>query len=794
MIRKFWLYFGLFTFFFLRPAAAQKVIEGSIRDRESSEPLPAANIQIQGTLKGTISNDQGFYILRIDDLPATIIVSYIGYASEKVRIETYSAGRQDILLTPVSYELEPIVVTDEDPAVRIMQEVIRRKKEWRATLNTYQANAYTRVVLENDTSITSIMESISISYWSRDKGTREIIKSRRQTSNLSADENFASVGVITNLYDDNIEIAGFKLMGITHPDALDHYQFHLEGQRQRDERVVYDILVEPRSKLQPMFVGKIAVLDQAFALLEVDLKPNEAVLFPPPIENFDLGYQQQFNNFGTEYWIPIDLRVNGSIKVGFTGLHFPSIIIRWISRLSDYQINPVLPDSLFRKKEEFTVDSTTITQDPDSIFTSNPEVVPFSELEKDAYANLDSSMTMEKAYRPTGPLARFVKVEMEDEDEADKDQKKKTELLKDISPVAHFDRVDEFTLGLKKSYSRSQFKLDLFGGYKTGHDEWFYGGQVTLKPGKKSRWQSRIGYYDNTDTRYSTSLYPQLFSSVHTLLGYRDYYDFYRNRKFNLDLSYALPFLQSRITLGYNFEKHDNLSKSSDFNLLGRDVIQRENPILPVGNLRSLDIQLTAGEEFIPFGIIGQNHLTLRAEFCPSEILESDFNYQLYQAALDLRIPTFFRRRLMPNVFDIRLAAGTSSGSLPPQRFGTLDGALQIFAPFPSFKSLIGKAYEGEKYFGVFWEYNFRTLPFEIIGWRQLAQKNIGIILHGASGRTWIEEKHQENLSYQPVYQDRFHNEIGLSVNGLLNFFRIDFTRRLDKSEFYAGFSLSRLF
>ena len=785
---------GLLTLLFLRPALAQKVIEGSIRDRESQQALPAANIQIEGTLKGTISNDQGYYILKLDQLPATLIISYIGYAKEKVRIEPESDRRQDILLTPVILELEPLVVIAEDPGMSIMREVIRRKKEWRATLNTYQADAYTRVVLENDTSITSIMESISISYWSRDKGTRETIKSRRQTSNLSADENFASVGVITNLYDDNIEIAGFKLIGITHPDALEHYQFHLEGQRLRDYQVVYDISVEPRSKLQPMFVGKIAVLDEAYALLEVDLKPNQAVLLPPPIENFDLSYQQQFNNFGTQYWLPIDLRVNGKIKVGFTGLHFPSIIIRWISRLSDYQINPVLPDSLFKEKEQFIVDSMTIRQNPDSIFTNNPEVVPFSEMEKNAYATLDSTMTMEKAYRPTGPLARFVKMEVEGEDGEDQDQKKKTALFTNISPIAYFDRVDELTLGLKKSFSRSLLKLDLFGGYKTGHDDWFYGGQVTFKPGKKSRWQSRIGYYDNTDTRYSTSLYPQLFSSVHTLLGYRDYYDFYRNRKFNFDLSYALPFLQSRITLGYNIENHDNLAKSSDFNLLGRDVIQRENPILPAGNMRSLDVQLTAGEDFIPFGIIGQNHLTLQAEFCPSEILESDFNYQLYQVALDLRIPTFFRRRLLPNVFDIRLAAGTSSGSLPPQRFGTLDGALQIFAPFPSFKSLIGKAYEGEKYFGIFWEHNFRTLPFEIIGWRQLAQKNIGIILHGASGRTWIEEEHQENLSYQPVYQDRFHHEIGLSVNGLLNFFRIDFTQRLDKPEFYAGFSLSRLF
>ncbi len=153
---------------------AQKVIEGMIRDRETGQALPAANIQIEGTLSGTISNEQGVYILKLEKLPATILVSYIGYASERVTVTEESSRRQDIFLTPISYQLEPIIVTDEDPAVRIMREVIRRKKEWRANLQSYQANAYTRVVLENDTSITSIMESISIAFWRKDKGTARL--------------------------------------------------------------------------------------------------------------------------------------------------------------------------------------------------------------------------------------------------------------------------------------------------------------------------------------------------------------------------------------------------------------------------------------------------------------------------------------------------------------------------------------------------------------------------------------------------------------------------------------------
>ncbi|MCK5453164.1 MAG: carboxypeptidase-like regulatory domain-containing protein, partial [Calditrichia bacterium] len=258
---------------------------------ESGQSLPAANIQIVGTLKGTISNDQGVYILRLDSLPATILISYIGYASERRTIYDSSPTKQNIFLQPISYQLDPIIVTGEDPAIRIMREVIRRKQVWRADLNTFQAEAYTRLVLENDTSITSIMESISSAFWDKERGIREVIKSRRQTSNMSENENFASVGIITNLYDDDIEIAGFKLIGVTHPDALDHYNFRLEGQRQRDDKIVYDISVNLKSKLQPTFIGNISVLDEEYALLEVDLKPSDAVIFPMPIKDFNLQYK-----------------------------------------------------------------------------------------------------------------------------------------------------------------------------------------------------------------------------------------------------------------------------------------------------------------------------------------------------------------------------------------------------------------------------------------------------------------------------------------------------------------------
>ena len=92
------------------------------------------------------------------------------------------------------------------------------------------------------------------------------------------------------------------------------------------------------------------------------------------------------------------------------------------------------------------------------------------------------------------------------------------------------------------------------------------------------------------------------------------------------------------------------------------------------------------------------------------------------------------------------------------------------------------------------WEHNFRTVPFELIGLRYLAKKGIGIIIHGAHGQTWINDESMQNQQSDYLYSGKPHHELGLSINGLFNFFRFDMTQRLDQQAFYVGLSLARMF
>jgi len=336
---------------------AQKTIRGHIQDAKNGEPLAATNIQIEGTYQGTISNQQGDFVIQVSTIPSTLILSFIGYESKMIKIDENIPDKIIVRMIPIILQMEPIVISAEDPAMAIMRKVIRRKMEWRSKLKTYKAKAYSRLIFENDSGIVSIAESLSETFWDSERGSREVIKSKRQTNNISEAQNFAVASFIPNFYDDDIEIAGFQAIGPTHPEALEYYNFKLMNERKLDNVTVFDIQVIPDSKLQPLFHGMISVLDNEFAVLTVDLVPSESIRFPYLIQELNLHYRQQFNNYMSDFWLPVDYRVDGDIKIGMTGLQFPKIIYKRITALTDYTINVPLPDSLYGQEKILSLDS-----------------------------------------------------------------------------------------------------------------------------------------------------------------------------------------------------------------------------------------------------------------------------------------------------------------------------------------------------------------------------------------------------------------------------------------------------
>lgn len=811
----------LFLFTALSQAFAQQEITGKIADAETGDPLPAAHVIVKDTYRGTISNRDGEFSIKVREYPVTLVVRFIGFESQEKTI-TEDHGPVDFLLKPSIAQMGEIVVTGEDPAIAIMKEVIRRKKIWRANLNTYKAEAYTRQQLKKDTTIVSISESISVAYWDKEKGHREVLKSKRQTANIDAADNFAGVSYLPNFYDDNLDIAGFDLVGVTHPNALSYYNFALEDIKSLDGQVVYELSVSSRRKMQPLFEGTIFVLGEEYALLEVDLKPNSVVAFPAPVQGFDLTYSQQFSNFGGDFWLPVDVRIEGLVEVGVVGLRFPPIGFKQVAKLNDYEVNIELPDSLYEKRSTLSVDSTTI-HSGDSLFVNEIDIIPLDSQEEFAYETVDSTATMEKAFKPTGFFTRFIDWEEESGSESSvsvsseggsssADTTRRTskskgpslfsKLTRNLSPLARYNRVDALYGGIKheRRYVDNRISSSVFAGYSTGYGEgtFSYGAKLGWWPLKNTRRFAVFSEYKaGTETRYNSDMFNPVLTSVVPLFGYADYFDYYRNEGIEVGAAYRPRDFYGSFRFTYKYEDHSAISYKTSYDIIGRDNFQRPNSYINEGRLSAVEITWSEGEDKKALGAIGADDFSLSVEHSAT-FMGSSWDYTRFKIDLYRSFETFYQRRFFPNTLDMRLNAGTYIGDLPIQKNEVLDVAQGVFTPFGAFRAKRFIPYEGASYVALNAEHNFKSVPLEMLGWRKATQTGLSVIAFGGIGKTWVQQQQvnefKSRYGFGPSTTEDWHMEAGLSLSNIFNLFRADVAYRIDDPGFYVGVSIARFF
>ncbi len=86
----------------------QKRISGSVTDATNGEPIIGANVVIEGTTNGVVTDDQGKYSIEMPDINSILIFSFVGYLQEKI----VSNGRTniDIKLAQDIQKLDEVVV------------------------------------------------------------------------------------------------------------------------------------------------------------------------------------------------------------------------------------------------------------------------------------------------------------------------------------------------------------------------------------------------------------------------------------------------------------------------------------------------------------------------------------------------------------------------------------------------------------------------------------------------------------------------------------------------------------
>lgn len=90
---------------------AQTTVSGIVTDADSGESLIGANISVQGTSTGTISDVDGSYQIVIQD-DATLIISYTGFTTQSISVSNSGGiSTQNIMLSLDALQLQDVIVT-----------------------------------------------------------------------------------------------------------------------------------------------------------------------------------------------------------------------------------------------------------------------------------------------------------------------------------------------------------------------------------------------------------------------------------------------------------------------------------------------------------------------------------------------------------------------------------------------------------------------------------------------------------------------------------------------------------
>ena len=457
----------LFTLMFVSAitALAQPsfVIHGKVVDAASNEPLPSATIRFIGTSQGTISNAQGEFRYTVRDSLVRLAVSYVGHKSDTLTISIGSSHSVQIRLQPNAIQVAEMIVTGEDPAYQIIRYAIESKKKWMKRLTSYEGKAFNRVVIRIQDSIAAITESYSTLYWRSDDSLREIVTQQKQTGNLPKSMQAIRVGKIINFNDDEIAMGGFQFTCPTAPDAFDYYDYKLRSTRRMDDFDVYEIEVIPKSRINPLFKGIIAIAERSYAVIEADLEPNEA--YEQPFIHFSKShYKQSFRLFNNTVWLPVHYRFEANLEVQIMGIKIPPIGLERDVVIYDYRVNPELPDSI-RNISKTAFDSSA--KKIDSTFWATHDVLPLTAEQDSAYHKLDSTQTLEKQLAPSGAMMSLMNL-------------MSTGVFSYLDLT--FNRVEAWHLGISKTADSLTNDLGVRGGaaYGTADERWKWHAGATL--------------------------------------------------------------------------------------------------------------------------------------------------------------------------------------------------------------------------------------------------------------------------------------------------------------------------
>ena len=389
-------------------------ISGTVSD-DSNNPLSFVNIYFEGTLNGTTTNDNGYFILEVNDPGTyTVVFKYLGYQTltKQVVIE----GNQPLELN-VSMLSDPLILSevevraDQNPANDIIKKAIARRKTYRNKLKVYTANFYSKGLIKiqdapekilgqelgdfggglDSTRSGIIYLSETISEIARNKND---FKEKIVASKISGDDNGFSFNnasdVDFSFYENTIEF-GNQLISPIADNAFSYYRYQLIRTFYDDtNHLINQIKVIPKRPKDNVFSGTIYIVEETWSLYAANLKVSGEQAQLIAVDTIEL--KQQFN-YSKENKIWLRVLQSIDFQYGIFGIKGDG---RFTAGYKNYNLNPKFKEKTF-SNEILAFEQNANKKD--SLFWLDVRPVPLTNEETVDYSIKDSVQVIRKSQK-----------------------------------------------------------------------------------------------------------------------------------------------------------------------------------------------------------------------------------------------------------------------------------------------------------------------------------------------------------------------------------------------------------
>ena len=255
-------------------ALAQKaVLSGVVANEKTGEHIAQASVAVAGTDVRVVTNDDGYFTLKLEKLPATITVSHVGYESYQCPVAEGHAEGMRIKLKPATIQLNELVVWTGNP--RELMNIAIRKIPGNYSTVPQLYNCFYRETAMKRKHFIYVAEGVVDMYktdytHSTVRDRVAIRKGRRLLSPKKSDTLSVKVtgGPVQPVQLDIVKNLDFLL----NAEELAHYDFKMEMPEVIDNRMQYVVSIAPAHVMPyALYFGKFYIDRETLAFTRAEL-------------------------------------------------------------------------------------------------------------------------------------------------------------------------------------------------------------------------------------------------------------------------------------------------------------------------------------------------------------------------------------------------------------------------------------------------------------------------------------------------------------------------------------------